>query len=107
VHIILFFLFTISSVSNNKAIEVHFTDRAPQIDGVIEEVWQRADSAYNFIQFDPYEKTNPSEKTVVYVLQDDNNLYIALNDYREEDEYGRLQPQDRIGVIKAKYLIYF
>jgi hypothetical protein len=34
-------------------------------------------------------------------------LYIALNDYREQDEQGSLQPQYRIGAIKAKYLLYF
>ena len=34
-------------------------------------------------------------------------LYIALNDYREQDEQGSLLPQYRIGAIKAKYLLYF
>jgi hypothetical protein len=34
-------------------------------------------------------------------------LYVALNDYREQDEQGHLQPQYRIGAIKAKYLLYF
>jgi hypothetical protein len=34
-------------------------------------------------------------------------LYIALNDYREQDVAGQLQPEYSIGAIKAKYLIYF
>jgi hypothetical protein len=34
-------------------------------------------------------------------------IYIALNDYRAQDEHGRLQPQYSIGAIKAKYLLYF
>ncbi|MGQ9818288.1 MAG: DUF5916 domain-containing protein, partial [bacterium] len=44
----------------------------------IEEVWQNADSAYDFIQCLPYEKTEPTEKTTAYVLQDENNLYVAF-----------------------------
>ncbi|GAI63694.1 unnamed protein product, partial [marine sediment metagenome] len=34
-------------------------------------------------------------------------LYIAFNDYQVADEDGKLRLQDRIGAIKAKYLIYF
>ncbi|MCK4234927.1 hypothetical protein KAX75_10895, partial [candidate division WOR-3 bacterium] len=34
-------------------------------------------------------------------------LYIALNDYRIQDEIGNMQFENQIGVIKAKYLIYF
>jgi hypothetical protein len=34
-------------------------------------------------------------------------LYIALNDYRTQDEQGSLQPEYEIGAIKAKYLLYF
>ncbi|MCK4321594.1 hypothetical protein KAX08_03650, partial [candidate division WOR-3 bacterium] len=34
-------------------------------------------------------------------------LYIALNDYRVQNEDGNLELQNQIGAIKAKYLIYF
>jgi len=34
-------------------------------------------------------------------------LYIALNDFREQDDDGNLQLGNRVGAIKAKYLIYF
>jgi hypothetical protein len=34
-------------------------------------------------------------------------LYVALNDYREQDEFGSLQRQYQIGAIKVKYLFYF
>jgi len=66
-----------------KSVEVRFTSQAPRIDGFIEEVWQQADSAYDFIQFAPYEKTGPSEKTSVYILQDNENLYVAFRCYAE------------------------
>jgi hypothetical protein len=34
-------------------------------------------------------------------------LYIALNDYRVQDETHRLKVQNQIGAIKVKYLLYF
>lgn len=78
------FLVFLLAVENNKVVEVRFTEQAPKIDGVIEDLWQIADSAYDFIQFEPYEKTEPTERTVVYVLQDENNLYFAFRCYAEQ-----------------------
>jgi len=34
-------------------------------------------------------------------------LYLALNDYRAQDENGDLQHQYTISAIKVKYLVYF
>jgi hypothetical protein len=70
--------------NSEKAVEVRFTATAPTIDGVIEETWYQADSAYDFVQHIPYEKTAPTEKTVVYVLQDNNNLYVAFRCYADK-----------------------
>lgn len=78
------FLILLIAANNNKTVEVRYTEIAPKIDGVIEEVWQQADSAYDFIQFEPYEKTAPEQPTSVYVLQDENNLYIAFRCYAEK-----------------------
>lgn len=69
--------------ADRKAVEVRYTETAPVIDGHIETTWQQADSAYDFVQFVPYEKTPPSEKTTVYVLQDAENLYIAFRCYAD------------------------
>jgi len=81
--ILLLMLLTINS---EKAVEVRYTEVAPKIDGVIEEVWLAADSADNFVQHIPYEKTEPTEKTVVYVLQDKDNLYFAFRCYAQNHE---------------------
>jgi len=67
-----------------KSVEVRFTESAPLVDGIIEEIWQTADSAYDFIQHAPYEKVKPTERTVVYILQDGKNLYLALRCYAEK-----------------------
>jgi hypothetical protein len=70
-------------MASEKTVEVRFTETAPHIDGVIEDVWQQADSAYNFVQHIPYERTEPTERTVAYVLQDKDNLYVAFRCYAE------------------------
>jgi hypothetical protein len=70
-------------LAERKSIEVRYTDTPPDIDGCVEDVWLAADSAYDFVQLIPYEKTAPTEKTTVYVLQDENNLYIAFRCYAD------------------------
>ncbi len=74
---------TIMTINSEKAVQVRFTEIAPKVDGVIEEVWHQADSAYDFVQHIPYEKTEPTEKTVVYVLEDTENLYFAFRCYAQ------------------------
>jgi hypothetical protein len=78
----IFLLCTLLAV-NSKSVEARFTDTPPRIDGIIEDAWAIADSAYDFIQHEPYEKTDPSDRTVVYVLQDAENLYIAFRCYTD------------------------
>ena len=34
-------------------------------------------------------------------------LYIALNDFRKQDEVGDIVPRYQVGAIKVKYLVYF
>ncbi len=77
----LLLLITSLTASDGKSIAVRFTENPPKIDGVIEDVWQQADSAYEFVQYTPYEKTPPTERTVVYVLQDEANIYFAFKCY--------------------------
>ena len=72
------------ALNSGKVLEVRLVDEAPVIDGVLEEVWNIADSATNFIQILPYERQSPSEKTVVYLLQDEDNLYVAFHAYTDK-----------------------
>jgi hypothetical protein len=54
----------------------------PRIDGVISETaWDAAEWAGDFIQLQPYEKNDPSQKTEFKIIYDDNNLYVALKMY--------------------------
>ena len=61
-----------------KSVDIRQTEIAPKIDGMIEDLWLSADSATDFVQHSPYEKTPPTERTVVYLLQDAENLYVAF-----------------------------
>jgi hypothetical protein len=69
--------------TGRKSVTIRFTETAPDIDGFIEDVWEQADSAYDFIQFVPYEGAEPAERTAAYVLQDDENLYVAFRCYAD------------------------
>jgi hypothetical protein len=77
-------LLMIGSVGE-KAVEVRFTETAPKIDGVIEELWHSADSITDFVQHAPYDRTDPTERTTVYVLQDAENLYIAYRCFADHN----------------------
>ena len=61
-----------------KTLDVPFTDAPPRIDGSIDESWGQADSTTDFIQSQPFENASPSERTVVYLLQDRENLYVGF-----------------------------
>ena len=54
-------------------------ETAPKIDGVLDNpIWMNTAVLENFTQFQPIEGAPASEKTIVYMAYDKNNLYIAL-----------------------------
>ena len=61
-----------------KTITVNRATTPPRLDGVIENAWLAADSLEDFTQYVPDEGGTPTERTVVYVMQDDANLYVAF-----------------------------
>ncbi len=79
----MYLILILNLITATKSVAVRFTEVAPNIDGVIEEIWAISDSAYDFIQLEPYEKEKPSEQTVVYVLQDRDNIYFAFRCYAD------------------------
>jgi hypothetical protein len=79
----LLLIFAVAGSLNEKSMEVRFTPSSPAIDGYIEDIWSVADSACDFVQNMPYENKEPSEKTVVFILQDKANLYVAFRCYTD------------------------
>jgi len=51
------------------------------VDGIEDEIWLKADSVDNFIQYDPIFNSSPSERTVAKVLVDDDNIYFLIKAY--------------------------
>jgi len=57
----------------------------PVIDGRLDDaVWQQAEPITDFHQIRPGNQTEPSERTEVYVLYDDDAMYIAARMYDSE-----------------------
>ena len=64
-----------------RSVDIHRLEDPPRIDGSLEPIWQQGDSTSGFVQNQPFEKTPPTEQTTVYLLQDDDNLYVAFRCY--------------------------
>jgi hypothetical protein len=80
---LLFFFFTLSTLTTSAQTRVYSTSRIiktpPVIDGVINDsAWSEVNWSGNFLQRQPYEGLPPSQKTEFKVLYDNSYLYIAI-----------------------------
>ncbi|MEJ8803078.1 DUF5916 domain-containing protein [Pontibacter sp. H249] len=70
---------SLTKVKTTKAIR---TPQAPVLDGVLEtEVWQTVAPATNFVRYDPLNGKPSSQKTEVYMLYDNDAVYIGAQLY--------------------------
>jgi hypothetical protein len=77
------------------------------VDGYLDEaVWQGTPSVDLFIQRDPVEGVEPSQKTAVYITYDDDALYIAarMYDTHPDSIIARLTRRDNY--LASDYLIF-
>lgn len=78
---------TITNTAVMKQFRAVRVANRPVIDGVIdEEVWQQAQVVTDFHQIRPGDGTLPSERTELYVIYDDDAMYIAARMYDSEPE---------------------
>ncbi len=95
---IVFILFSLSfKTFSQKAVESFLVATPPKIDGfVIEDAWQVADSAVNFIQMEPTKSAKSSEKTVVYITYDTEKVYFGVKCYTRDPSQivGKVQTRD-------------
>ena len=57
-------------------------EKPPTIDGVLDDLsWEFAIPVDDFLQIEPVEFAQPSEKTIIKILFDDNALYISFNNF--------------------------
>jgi hypothetical protein len=61
-------------------------EAAPRIDGVLDPVWQTTDSAKSFVQRYPDEGKPATDSTVVFVMYDAANIYVAFKCYARPDQ---------------------
>jgi hypothetical protein len=70
-----------------KSVRIVRTPTAPEIDGVLEDAWSIAGRVEDFHEIQPTEYAPASEATVVYLMYDDDALYIGARLYdRSPDE---------------------
>jgi hypothetical protein len=83
--ILLIITFTCSgfALKNDKILLLKKTSTTIHVDGVIDPVWNSADSVSDFVQFQPYYGKEPSRKTIAKVVTTDEALYCLIVCYDE------------------------
>ncbi len=77
----------VADTGAEKEVRVVRVDSVPVIDGKIDEaVWEQAEVLTDFHQSRPIEGATPSERTEVFLLYDDDALYIAARMYDSEPD---------------------
>ena len=75
------------AAETNKTVRVVRVDSIPVIDGKLDEaVWEKAEVITDFRQTRPGNGAEPSDPTEVYLLYDNNALYIGARMYDSEPE---------------------
>jgi len=76
-----------SNADANKEVRVVRVDSIPVIDGKIDEaVWDKAEVLTDFHQIRPVDGAEPSDPTEVFLLYDDDALYIGARMYDSEPD---------------------
>jgi hypothetical protein len=79
--------------SQEKTVRITRAARPPVIDGKLDEaVWTQAATVDDLHEIQPTEYAEPSERTIVYLLYDDDALYVGARLYDSEPD----QITDRI-----------
>ena len=76
--------------ASEKSVRVVRTQTRPVIDGRLDDaVWQNAMPVDDLHEIQPVEYAEPSEGTVIYLLYDENALYVAARMYDSEPDQIR------------------
>ena len=86
--ILVFIFFSVSVPAQNKIYTTQkIKEHRIKIDGNSDEPeWQTAEEGKDFIQFEPVEKAEPSQKTIFKILYDENNIYVLVKAFDDEPE---------------------
>ncbi|MFD2248318.1 DUF5916 domain-containing protein [Pontibacter ruber] len=93
----LYFTTAFAKPNPAKVTEAVRTQAVPVLDGHLEpEVWSRAPAATNFVRFDPHNGKPSAQQTEVYVLYDNQAIYIGaqLHDTAPDSVLTQLGQRD-------------
>lgn len=89
-----------------KSIKLVRNGSAPKIDGVLDDpAWDTAAHFDDFHQIDPIHRGAPTERTEVYVLFDDDALYIGVHAFDSEPDKIRATQLAQNKTIRADDMI--
>ncbi len=68
------------------------------IDGILERIWQKADSSASFIQLEPVQGNPATHETIIKTLQDKTAIYFSFKCYikRSDELVARIQRRDQL-----------
>ncbi len=79
-----------ASLGADKTVRIMRTASPPMIDGLLDDpAWRDAPFIEDMHQFQPADHVEPTQKTTLYVLYDDDNLYVAGRMWDTEPEQIR------------------
>lgn len=84
----LFFITFISCLlfSQFRVVEAYRTSTSPEIDALMESVWEGTDSYTDFVMHDPTPLGTPTEKTSFRFMYDDENIYFYVKSYGDPSD---------------------
>ena len=90
------FLFSNLDVFSQKSVKIFKTDNPPVLDGSLnDDCWQNAAIATDFQQREPNEGQPMTDKTIVYICYDANNLYFGVKCFQDPSTiYGQEMLRD-------------
>ena len=76
--------------ADQKRTTISRTETPPVLDGVLDDaVWSQVAPIEDFHQFQPNDHGEPSERTLVYLAYDEDNLYVAARMWDSEPDQIR------------------
>ena len=78
---------SVAGAAERKTVQVVQVEQGPNIDGLLDDaIWSQAVVVEDFHQIEPNEYASPSERTQVYLLYDEEALYIGAKLWDSEPE---------------------
>lgn len=86
----------LSTIYFNISCKISYISQLPIVDGALEQIWFTSSQITGFSQYYPKEGDSASEKTIAYIMQDTDNLYIAFKcyDVKPNKIHAKIVPRD-------------